>query len=85
MEERKFYLEKYGVTGSVEHSEGRTYYIRFEYEGEIHCIPMDFYVTPKTKPWLMEAAQMMAESYLDKMDFQKQCAAFMTGSDWDEW
>lgn len=58
--------------------------LTFLYQGKIVILPFDAEFTEETLPWLVDAAEMKIESYIEEKIFQEKCRAF-GGENWDEW
>lgn len=87
IEECVIYSSQYKVYGKWEIKNKRCRLV-FPYKGEIVALPFAAEFTERNLPWLVQAAVMKIESYIEKVRFEelseKLCEE-LGGENWDEW
>lgn len=83
VEAAEIFSQQYKISGRWRY-DGEICYLLFLYEGRLIKYPFIAEFTEVTLPWLVEAAAMEIESYVDHELFLKACRE-LGGGDWDEW
>lgn len=78
----KIFSQQYKIYGRWQY-EGEICYLIFLYDGRLIKYPFIAEFTEVTFPWLVEAAAMEIESYVEQDQFQKICGE-PGGGDWGE-
>lgn len=82
IEMQKIYDEKYKIAAKWVFKDNQCY-LRFMYDGEVVQLPFSALFTKDTIMWLVQAAMMQIESYVEEVEFNKQFHG-LGGKLWDE-
>ncbi len=82
LENQKIFSQKYQVYGKWKFMQSHCF-LQFTFEDEQVRLPFDVTFSEKTLPWLVEAAVMKIESYIENILFDRQ-AWWEGGSLWNE-